>query len=277
MKCKILLLRSKLSPLSCHLVDMLDGAFAPLSNANNRMRFAQAAYTLRELLRELLSHFAPDAQIKNACWFISDPTSKTGVTRKHRTTFAVYCFVNPSILTKSLSEEVEGVASNIVSQVGLLSQYTHTTVNVLTMPESASMALLNSTLDLFSDLLKAITTGKEILVDELQMALTTHLDDIFINEFFDELDILSTHTRPTGAWDVEVEIADIDEENILFTGTGSVSCDLQYGSDAECRREGDVGFEKCFPFSFEGSASVTDLKTEVDLGTVSVDTSSYYE
>jgi hypothetical protein len=44
--------------------------------------------------------------------------------------------------------------------------------------------------------------------------------------FFDELDTLSTHTRPQGAEDVEVEIKKIDEEWIRFRGTGSVLCDL---------------------------------------------------
>ncbi len=277
MKATAFRLKRELRRISSHLADMLDGALAPLSNKTKRMRFAMAAHGLRELLREVLAHFAPDAKIKNACWFKPDPSSKTGITRKHRTTFAVYGFVNPAALPEALSREVEEIAHKISDHVEHLSEYAHTTAEVLTKPESEAITLLDSTLDLFPALLKAVAHGQETLIDELQMALTRHLSDIFVNDFFDELDILSTHTRPTGADDVQVEISDIDEQGIYFTGTGSVSCDLQYGSDGDCRREDGVEWQDSFPFSFEGAASVTDLETEVERESVNVDTGKYYE
>jgi hypothetical protein len=45
--------------------------------------------------------------------------------------------------------------------------------------------------------------------------------------FSDELDILSTHTRPQDAEAIEVQIEDIDAETITFLGNGLVVCDLE--------------------------------------------------
>jgi len=92
------------------------------------------------------------------------------------------------------------------------------------------------------------------------------------------LDILSTHTRPQDAEDVEVEIDDIGEETITFSGTGSVLCDLQYGSDGDCERGDGLEFSDSYPFTFSGEARTSNPReVTVDCGDISVDTSSFYE
>jgi hypothetical protein len=270
-------LKGKLATLSPHLRDMLEGALAPVQDEKNPTRFVSAAHGLRELLREVLAHFAPDDKIKVAKWFVPNPTSRSGVTRAHRTKFAVYEFVSPAALPKSLADEVDDLARNISEHVEHLSEYAHPTAEVLARDDADALDLLRSTLDLFSSLLSAIANGQEVLADELQIALTTKLNDIFISDFFDDLDCLSSHTRVTGAEDVEVSVTEIDEEHICFSGIGTVTCELQYGSDGDCARGDGVEWEDSFPFTFKGTADLIDLATNVRREDVSVNTDSQYE
>lgn len=275
MKDKAFKLKRELARMSPHLCEMLDGAKAVLNDKSNPMRLALASHALRELLREVLAHFAPDKMIKAAGWYVPDPSSKTGVTRKHRAMYAVYGCVNPSALPKSLANEVEDIARQIGDHVEKLSEYAHTTASVLAKPETEGVELAASTIELFPLLFAAINLGQETLIDELQMALTTALDDIFVNDFFDELDILSSHTRPTEAYVAEVTVTNIDKDAIYFAGIGSVSCELQYGSDGDCRRGDGVEWKDSFPFEFKGSADTTSLKPSINRENVSVDTSKY--
>jgi hypothetical protein len=101
---------------------------------------------------------------------------------------------------------------------------------------------------------------------------------VFTSDFFDELDILSTHTRPQEADAIEVQIEDIDTEYITFSGNGNVICDLQYGSDGDCRRGDGLEFSDSFPFTFLGEArSANPEEITVDRGNIMVDTNSFYE
>ena len=271
-------LRQKLAPYPSHLGVILNGAVASFSDTTNSLRFSNTATGLRELLRELFVAISPDQSIKASSWFTPDPTSQTGVTRRHRTLFAVYSYLDPQHFPTNFASSVEALAKQIGKQVGALSVFTHVTKKSLVTPENTAIACFDSTIRLFLRLFDAIGSAREHLRDALQMKLQERLSDIFTSDFFDELDILSSHTRPQDAEDVEIEIDDIGEETITFFGTGSVLCDLQYGSDGDCRRGDGLEFSDSYPFTFSGEARTDDpRKVTVDRDDVSVDTSSFYE
>ncbi len=192
-------LRQKLAPHPLHLGVILDGAVTSFSDSANPLRFSNTATGLRELLRELFVAISPDRSIQDSTWFTPDPTSQTGVTRRHRTLFAVYSYLDPQHFPTNFASSVEALAAQIGKQVGALSAFTHITKASLATPEQAAIACFDSTVRLFLRLFDAIDSAREHLRDALQIELQERLSDIFTSEFFDELDILSTHTRPQDA------------------------------------------------------------------------------
>jgi hypothetical protein len=271
-------LRQRLSAHPSHLSTILDGAVASFKATSNPLRFTNTANALRELLRELFDSISPDAKIVRCSWFTADTSSRTGVTRRHRTQFAVYSGLDPEHFPTNFVSNIDGLADQIGNRVSELSAFTHVTVAVLAVPEERAIAAFDSTIDLFLRLFAAIDSAREHLRDALQVELQERLSDIFTSEFFDELDILSTHTRPQEAEDVDVEIDDIGEETITFTGTGSVLCDLQYGSDGDCDRGDGVETSGSYPFTFSGEAQTTNPRNvTVEKDDVIVDTTSFYE
>ena len=128
-------------------------------------------------------------------------------------------------------------------------------------------------------MLTTIETGKEVSRTRLAEILSQKLDDVFDEEIFENLDVLSGHTSPQYTEQVFVEdIDDTDKDVISFSGSGSLLCELQYGSDVVTLRRGDgLRTEDRYRFSFTGQAS-TDLKTvEIDADSIYVDTSSFYK
>ena len=277
-KAKLDALKQRMSAHPPHLQAMLDGAVASFTATSNPLRFTNTANGLRELLRELFDTISPDSLIEHCSWFTPDKSSKSGFTRRHRTLFAVYSYLDPGHFPTNFVSGIDTLARKIGVHVGVLSAFTHVTAAILATPEQEAIDAFDATIDLFLQLFTAIDSAQEHLRDALQIELQERLAEIFTSDFFDELDQLSTHTRPQDAEDVEVEIDDIGEETISFTGTGSVLCDLQYGSDGDCRRGDGLEFSDSYPFKFSGEAQTANPRNvTVDRGDVSVDTSSFYE
>lgn len=270
-------LQHRLTSIRPHIAQMFVGAFMPLENENNPMRFVQAAHSLREVLRELLAHYAPDESIRNAVWFEPDESAHSGITRRHRVIFAAYSYVDPELLDTDLDTPIRTLVREISNCYGSLSNFAHPREETLSRDESSSLDLFDGAIDLFLNLLDTIEATQRSLYEEIQSALTPALDSLFFNETFDELDELSTHTRADGVWDVEPEIDRIEPDKIYFSGSATISCELQWGSNSDIRN--DDGFEASdsFPFTFEGTATTDALKLEVERHQIKIDNSSFFE
>ena len=268
----------RLIDYSGHLATILKGALQSYGDVGNKLRFTNAGNALRELLREFLEVVAPDAAVKKAPWFKSDDSAKNGVTRRHRMDYAIFINLTPEKFPKSFAGQADAIASDLVKDIGKLSALTHVTEEVLEKDYTDAAPLFAGVMQRFLLLLSAIETSRAITADDIAVEIQSHLDDIFTAEFFDDLDTLSTHTRPQGASDVEIDDVSFDENWIEFDGSGSVECDLQYGSDGDVERGDGVESSDSFPFRFSGRVPIGNLsKVEIDKKSIVIDTSSFYE
>lgn len=269
---------SRLGPYSEHLETILRGALASYRDAGNSLRFVNAGTALRELLREFLGEVAPDTEVKKAPWFVPAKDASGGVTRRHRIDYAIFKNLTQEKFPKTFSEQADEIASALLKDIGKLSALTHVTEDVLEKSYTEAAPLFAAVMQRFILLVSAIETAKLLIEQDIAVDIQSHLDDIFTGDFFDELDCLSSHTRPQGASDVEVGELTFDEEWIEFSGTGSVDCDLQWGSDGDVSRGDGAESSASFPFKFSGRAPIGDpSKIEIDRESISVDTSSFYE
>ena len=270
-------LRERLQPFSPHLQVVLNGIVASFGETTNSLRFPNTGNGLRELLRELFYEMAPDHFIKDCKWFEPDPNSKCGITRKHRAMFAVYSYLEPAEFPTTFVTTVDDLSRNIGDNVARLNKFTHFTKDSLETSEEEATSVFTETLGLFHQLFKAITSAREHVREELESILCLDLAVLFTSEFFEELDTLSTHTRPQDAENIRVQVRDIRKEVIQFSGTGSLTCDLQYGSDGDCRRGDGLEFTDSFLFTFTGQAQIDDpQKVKINPADIKIDTSSFW-
>lgn len=86
-------LDEKLQSISPRLVDIRAGAWsAVVSLEPDALR--QAAHSGRELIDQVLKEAAPDARIEEQTWYVADPSSKSGITRKQRLRYIMQTFRN---------------------------------------------------------------------------------------------------------------------------------------------------------------------------------------
>lgn len=270
--------REVLSGNSKHLTTILEGAVASFNETANPLSLQNTGTAIRELIREFLGCLSPDAEIVGSSWFVPDPSSKTGVTRRHRVQFAIYRYLDPRHFRSSLVDAVDTIADDLSSAISDLSALTHITAATIEPDRSTAISLFKRSLTLFVRLVSAIQDARRHLNDEIESALALSLAQLFVDDFFDDLDQLSTHTRPQDADGIEVEVAEITEDGIHFTGSGTVYCDMQFGSDGDCRRGDGVEWEESFPFTFVGVSSLeAPFDPQVNVRDITIDTSSYYD
>lgn len=261
-----------------HLHTILRDAVDVFRDRSYRLRYSFAGTAIRELLREYLDFLAPDAEIKKTIWFKPDPSSKSGVTRKHRVQFAIYRYLEPKVFDKDLTDKVDAIAKDLGDVIGELSALTHITPRTLKTSRKKALVLFTRAMRLFSRLARAIAKARAFIHEKLEDELSLSLSHLFTEEFFDDIDVLSSHSRPTDAVCSTVKLVEITQDGVSFKGTGRVDVDLQYGSDGDCRRGDGLECSDSFPFRFSGKSSIEDpFEALVEASDVDVDTSSFYE
>lgn len=98
--------------------------------------------------------------------------------------------------------------------------------------------------------------------------------NLILNDLPQELDSLSTHTTVEGISDVEIEGVSKSDDMLEVWGTGTVSVDLQYGSNQDVRIDNGSVHDDSFVFTYR--LWLLDNET-VDDYTLEVDTSPFYE
>lgn len=112
---------------------------------------------------------------------------------------------------------------------------------------------------------------KEIEFDGLEGIIM----QFFVEDFPDELDELSTHTRLEAVDSVAVDVIRIYGQDIVLKCSGQVTVSLQYGSDGE--QEDGPTPTMSFPFEMEGTISWKDDGYEVtEVDSLRIDTGEYY-
>lgn len=113
---------------------------------------------------------------------------------------------------------------------------------------------------------------KAIDIPNLEHLLFEHL----IDNFPDDLDSLSSHTRITDVPDTTVDEVTVAEDgSIIAKGNGTVEVELEYGSANDDR----AVTEDVFPFNFEVTLQYNQNQelVLVNAKTIEIDTSSFYE
>lgn len=116
---------------------------------------------------------------------------------------------------------------------------------------------------------------KKLEFDEIEQLLFQDM----LNNIPDELDQLSTHTVLDEIFNIDIDEITISEDSIFVKGDGTISVNLDYGSDSD-----DLiadGYATCdsYPFTFTTKLNFNSASKsfEIEDTDIDVDTSSFYE
>lgn len=272
-------MRALFAEKSPHLGVMYDSAMAVLDDSSNPLRFSYCALALRELFREYFEVVSPDAAVKSCVWWKPAEDAKGGITRRDRTRYMIYGRTDPKFFGRDYVGDVEQVCKRYADGINALSKCVHVTEGLLGTDVADLQAMVDGVLGAFEEALELLEQYHEDIRERLPEIIRAALTEEFLLGLaFEALDSVSTHTCPTGIEDVEVTVTSVGDEFIEFEGTGTVSCELQWGSASDVQRGDGFEADDSFPFSFRGKTAVEDpRRIEIAREDIDIDTSSFLE
>lgn len=247
---------------------LLEAALFNLNETDNKLRFNNFSYAIRQLLDNILCDRAPNDKVIMCSWY-KKPENRI-VIRKQRVTYIIQGGLHEEFITENLSLDIHSKIKDFLNQIDQLSSFTHINEETFNIKideiEYKVIALFKS----ITNVMGQIDQMKEKVLDLLASTIHEILYDDIFSESIAALLELSTH-HSIDSIDYESSILSIDSDSIHILVQGWINCELWWG-----RGEDEVVFSKYFPFEcvFNAKANNPTLP-KLNNESFLVDTSSW--
>ena len=248
--------------------DLFNAALYNLNDVDNKLRFNNFAYSLRELTRHILARLAPDKNVLNTAWFIPATHEKPKqITRKQRMKYAIQGGLLDVYVTDVLGIDVDEIGKKVNDSIDLLSKYTHINPESFYIQEVTIRNFSKDAIKAVLLLFQTIDESRSLLINKLE----THIDKSIIDNLFyetiDTIDCLATHYNIENYSVNNIKLLGIDDTTVYFKAEGYVGVKLQYGSDGDLRRGDGMTMYESFPFTGDFYGRIKDRMEAFELNT----------
>lgn len=259
--------------------NLLDAALHNLKDIDNKLRYNNFAYSIRELSRHFLHRLSPEENVLACNWF--EPITDNGKpSRTQRIKYAIQGGINDENLS-ALGFDVEELGDDIKAlkkAIDSLSRYTHINPDVFGLVEEDVKRMSEEVLTHFKVFANRIKDSREDFKHALEGKIEDQMIDAVISNHYENVDSLAPHQSLDYSELTEYHIIDINHSAIVVEVFGNVYFTLEYGSKKE-RREGDgLDINEDFPFQtkihYEIGSEFPSKNFEVE--GFDVDTSEWY-
>ncbi len=255
---------------------LFQAALDNLAQHDNLLRFNNFSYATRELIRHVLSHHAPDDEVRACSWYAEETEKKGRISRRQRVFYAVQGGLSDEYVKDTLDIDVLVVHTALRDALNNLSKHTHIEEATFALSPEVVDQFVDETLTAVLDLFKAIETNRNALVSALWEQIDESVIGAALSETIVSIDELSSHHSIEEVYTDKVVIVGIDSHFVRFEVTGTIACKLQWGSNGDLRRGDGAVANQLFPFSCALWSSVDDPQAiQPDENAVGVDTSSW--
>lgn len=268
------LIKAVLSNLSLPFErDLFHASIQNITHSDSPIRFNNFAYAIRELTRHVLKRLAPDENVLKSQWYANEMTIENGITRPQRIYYAIHRGLAPSYVQETLEIDIPTFKKNFTEIIDRLNKYTHIKIETFELNEEDTILYASQTLEVLLELFGFIAETKEILSEALYENVDTALFDAVLEETFSEIDILATHHHIKNVHIEPLDVLDIDHEFIYFEASGSIWCEMQWGSNSDLKKGDGLVADEFFPYKCQIVANVRNLKDiRVDISSIEIET-----
>lgn len=235
---------------------LLDAALQTLDDVDNPLRFNSFAGAIRELNRHVLTRLAPDDHVKQCVWY-SDETDKPGqVTRRQRAAYAVHGGLTPEYVRDDLHLDVDQMNRHLRDATDTLNKYTHVGEDTFDLDPADVGRMSQQVIDALGALFKKTDDCRLRVSRALEAHVEREVIDEALAETIIEIDELATHHFIDEIYTAEVHIENISYDSIHLLARGTISVELQYGSNSDLKADMGAIIPMSFPFecTLEGNA-----------------------
>jgi len=259
---------------------LLDAALHNLKDTENKLRYNNFAYSVRELSRHFLHRLSPEVNVLACNWF--EPITDNGKpSRTQRIKYAIQGGINDENLNalgfdiEELNDDIKALKKTIDS----LSIYTHINPDVFGFKEEDIKRMSEEVLNNFKVFANRIKDSREDFKHALEGKIEEQMIDAVISNHYENVDSLAPHRSLEYSELTEYHIIDINESSIVVEVFGNIHFTLEYGSKKE-RREGDgLDIQEDFPFQTKIHYKIGSKfpSKNFEIEEFGVDTSEWYE
>ncbi|MCO6060434.1 hypothetical protein NG726_27750 [Pseudomonas sp. MOB-449] len=261
-------------------LSLYQSAVRNLTDAENRLRFNNFAYAMRELSRHILHRLAPAEEVLQCEWYTNQTQSPDGVTRIQRAIYATQGGLSDEYVRTTLNIDPSAAHRALKNAIDALSRYTHIEEAVFDLPPDEVELLVTDTTEAFAGFAAMIKACRDQVVDGLELAIHENAVQEVLGDSLLAVDELAPHFSLDEVYVDSAEVSRITHDAIHLIARGTLSVTLQWGSNSDLRRGDGAELEQNFEFSCELTCPVADpvpAELEVVEDSVLVDTGNWHD
>jgi len=259
--------------------ELFDASLKNLEDDNNKLRYHNFSYSIRELSRHFLNSLAPEELVLNCSWFKIE-TDNGKPTRGQKIKYSIQGGLSDENLIKLGFDidELRSIIKEVKTTIDSLSKYTHINPESFNLTDGEILTYSEKVLETFENFVETIDNYRGDLKSFLDGKIEEHMIDTIIYNSYENIDSLAPHYSLEYGEVSEYHIREISDKEIIIDVFGSLSVTLEYGSRSD-RAVGDgLDIDQSFPFETQIRYEISDEfpSKEYEVDPFDVDTSSWY-
>lgn len=256
-------------------------ALQNLEDLDNKLRFNNFAYALRELTTSILMRRAPKEEVVKCSWYeneIQRPDIKDGVTKIQHARYVVQGGLSDEYVAMELKLDLSPERKAIRDSLAELSNYTHVSEATFNLPSEEVETLVGKSLDALRGLGAAMVNCRSLIAHSLYEAIEAQAIDEVVSDSLEALDNVAHHYSLEH---VSVNISGVERithDTIHLFAAGFIGVQLQWGSNSDVRRGDGHLQDDSFEFRCNLTCSVEDPTSDsltMEEDSIMVDTKAW--
>ncbi|HFG2217265.1 hypothetical protein [Vibrio cholerae] len=237
----------------------------------NPLRFHNFAFSMRELVLQIINRKAPDSVVKKASWYEKE-SEIFDVTRRQKLKYCAQGYLADSYLDEFILEALNQSINDYLKEFKFFNKYTHITEKHFKACPKKFYADMKYIIQRSREVIEEIDSMENLVVNSIPDTLQDHIFDYIINNFPSELDILASNVIVDSVSPEELEVTYLEDNGITVAVSGTVYVSQEYG-----KGEDFTALSENYPFSVSVALSVDDpTDISVDESDFKIDTSSWF-
>lgn len=238
----------------------------------NPLRFHNFAFSMRELVLEVINRRAPNQKVKRTGWYVKE-SDRFEVTRRQKLKYCAQGFLSDGYLSEETLDDLNQSIKDYLKEFNFFNKYTHITEKHFKACPKKFYSDMKFIIQRSQEVIQEIDSLENLVINSLEYEIQDQVFDSVINSCPDDLTILAHRVIVEQIEPENMVINYLDENGIIINVEGTIYIIQEYGKgDDYCEIHNN------FPFTIPVGACVNDSsKININPNDFEVDTSSWYQ
>ena len=252
-------------------IELFEASLRNYCSHGNPLRFHNFAFSMRELVLQLIDSRAPDREVVQAVWYERESDTHR-VTRRQKLKYCAQGFLSDAYLNEYVLNDLNESIKAYLKEFNFFNKYTHISEKHLRASPKKFYADLKYIIGRSKEVIEQIDSLENMVMESVPETLQGTMFDSIINSFPGELSILAHNVLVEHVSPEEIEVEHLTREGIVICVTGTVYVTQEYG-----RGDDYAALSENYPFEVSVSLSPkSPSDISIDADAFVIDTSSWW-